>query len=105
MVYAIRTQDAAGISLDTTVRLARLIGQWSVVGALISTGTDQGTHPGPMFWYYSPLFPGLVDDGTWFIDAPGTTNRVEFLTAGYFRIAFFIVYQGFSTVPVTIWRM
>lgn len=103
MAYGLRIRNGSDVVLDTSVRLVRLIDVWNIAGAQISSGINE---PGWIStnWYYSPVYPGLADDGTWMVDAPGTTNQVEFLGDGRFRICFFIIYQGFSDIPVTVWR-
>lgn len=78
---------------------------WTIYGAQLSQGFSYDYLPGAqIYWYTSPIIADFSNDGTWFVDAPGTTNAVEFLGGGRFRIAFHILHQGFSDVPVNVWR-
>lgn len=104
MAYGLRVRNGGEVVLDTSARLVRLIDIWNIAGAQISSGIDSSGWVWSPTWYYSPVYEGLADDGTWMVDAPGTTNQVEFIGGGRFRICFYILYQGFSDIPVTVWR-
>lgn len=105
MSFGFITRDAAGnIQVNTSDTTFRRIAVWTVTGAQISGALTVGGGGGP-YWYTSPVIPGLVNDGTWFVDAPGTTNIVEFIGGNRFRIAFIVVYMGYSDIPVTVWKI
>lgn len=104
MSFAIQTMGPSGnVLLDTSERLARVVGVWTIAGAQVSPsiwGAGSET-----YWYTSPVFVGLANDGSWFVDAPATKNEVRFIGGGQFQICFASVGPGRSSdVPVTIWR-